>query len=211
LISQLSQKLKYRLSLPLPGITAHLKMMHEERKKTIMRYKTPDNAKKGAVLILLFPDEHKIKTVLLLRQEYDGVHSGQVSFPGGKWEEGDNDLAATAVREAYEETGVMKDDVQIAGALSPIYIPPSNFLVYPFVGTISYKPDFLPSTIEVQTLIEADIEKLCDDSIISEKEITLKNGIKMVVPYYNIGGHTVWGATAMILSEFRMLLTEIEV
>src|SRR4051812_803764 len=122
MLEQLAKKLTYRLSLPLPGITAHFKMMHAERKKSILRYKTPDDARKGAVLIMLFPDEHKIKTAMILRQEYEGVHSGQVAFPGGKWEEGDESLADTAIREAYEETGVLKEEVKLVGQLTSLYI-----------------------------------------------------------------------------------------
>jgi 8-oxo-dGTP pyrophosphatase MutT (NUDIX family) len=210
MLEELSLKLKHRLSLPLPGKEAQLRMAHSERRENMMRYKIPDDAQKGAVLILFFEEENSIKMPLILRSEYKGVHSGQVALPGGKFEEEDGVLEATAVREAEEEVGIFKDEVEILGMLTEIYIPPSNFLVHPIVGVSKTVPVFIPLEKEVKEIIIIDIDVLLDDSILGEKEITLNSGMKINTPLFRIKNYDVWGATAMILSELKLLLREME-
>ncbi len=209
MLSDLSRQLRQRLVLPLPGAEAHYKMANVERRVNSSRFKIPDDARKGAVLILLYEDEGKIYFPLIVRPEYDGVHSGQIAFPGGGFEESDETLQHTALREAQEEIGIFKNDVTIIGSLSSLYIPPSNFLVHPFVGTLSYKPHFVPDETEVAGIIETDLESVMDESLVSEKIIKLSTGMEINTPFFNFENQTVWGATAMILSEVKSLLYEI--
>jgi 8-oxo-dGTP pyrophosphatase MutT (NUDIX family) len=210
MLEALSRKLKHRLSLPLPGREAQLMMAHSERRENMLRYQIPDGARKGAVLILFYEEALTIKLPLILRTEYKGVHSGQVALPGGKFEEGDAVLENTALREAEEEIGISRSDVEIIGSLTHVYIPPSNFLVHPFIGISKTVPSFIPHEQEVKEIIVIDIDTLLDDSIISEKEITLSSGLKVVTPLFSIHNYDVWGATAMILSELKRLLIELE-
>jgi 8-oxo-dGTP pyrophosphatase MutT (NUDIX family) len=205
LLEELSKKLKHRLSLPLPGADAQLKMAHLERRLNQARFKIPDYARMGAVLILLFEDEGTVHTCFIERTQYDGVHSGQIAFPGGKKEPGET-LEQTALREAEEEIGVRQSDVLLLGQLTELYIPPSNFLVHPFVGSISYKPSFLPHEAEVAALVEVTLDELADVRLRGEKKITLSNGSTVQTPYFGLQGKTVWGATAMIISEFLEVL-----
>jgi len=208
MLNELGKLLKHRLALPLPGVNAQLRMAHAERRLNFSKYKIPQDARWGSVLILLYEDENKIKFPLILRQTYDGVHSGQVAFPGGKFEASDENLVNTALREASEEIGILKDDVEVLGTLTNLYIPPSNFLVHPYIGIINYRPDFFPDENEVKAVIEISFDDLMNDSLVSEREITLSNGIKILTPYFNIKEQTIWGATAMILSELKELLKE---
>jgi 8-oxo-dGTP pyrophosphatase MutT (NUDIX family) len=164
--------------------------------------------RKSAVLILLFPFENKIKTVLIERPVYEGVHSGQVAFPGGKFEKDDVQLVNTALREAQEEIGINKDQVTILGNLTDLYIMPSNFLVTPFIGFMKSVPFFFPDPREVNKVITIDLELLSDISIRGEKTISHSNGYKIKTPYYSVEGLTVWGATAMIISELNAVVEE---
>ena len=209
MLSELSKQLRQRLILPLPGAEAHYKMANPERRLNISRYKVPENARKGAVLILLYESEGKICFPLIIRPEYEGVHSGQVALPGGGFEPDDESLQNTALREAQEEIGIFKNDVTILGSLSSLYIPPSNFLVHPFIGMLTYKPHFVPDETEVAGIIETDLETVMDERRISEKVIRLSNGTEIQTPYFNVDNQTVWGATAMILSEVKSVLFEI--
>lgn len=203
-------RLKYRLALPLPGANAHWMMAHPYRKQSFLYRNEPPDARQGSILILLYAQETNINTVLILRSDYDGVHSGQVAFPGGKFEPADIDLKTTALREASEEIGIIGSEVEIIGQLTKLYIPPSNFVVHPFIGISTLPPLFHPDANEVKEIIEVNILRLLDNSIIGEKEMLLKNKMRVITPYYEIKGHTVWGATAMILSEFRNILQEME-
>lgn len=209
MLSELSKQLRQRLILPLPGAEAHYKMANPERRLNISRYKVPENARKGAVLILLYENEGKICFPLIIRPEYEGVHSGQVALPGGGFEPDDESLQNTALREAQEEIGIFKNDVTILGSLSSLFIPPSNFLVHPFIGMLTYKPHFVPDETEVAGIIETDLETVMDERKISEKVIRLSNGTEIQTPYFNVNNQTVWGATAMILSEVKSVLFEI--
>ena len=204
-----SKSLKHRLALPLPGREAQLKMAHAERRLNLSRYKIPAEARPGSVLILLFEDEGTIKLPLIMRSDYDGVHSGQIGLPGGKYEPEDADLQSTALRETEEEIGISKSDVSLIGRLTELYIPPSNFLVHPFVGTIPFKPEFVPDQNEVARIIELDLDTLMDENNISEKDIKLSTGITIRTPVFHFNNDTDWGATAMMLSEFKSVLFEL--
>ena len=156
-ITKLSaEMLEQRLrTLPLPGEKAQAEMEHTERKKLIALNKlTPIAHKSAGVLALLYPHEAQWHVALIVRPEYDGAHSGQIAFPGGAVEKEDTDLAATALRETHEEIGVAPELVQVLRALTPLYIPVSNFMVYPFVGTTAQRPTFTKDPKEVVEVLE---------------------------------------------------------
>jgi 8-oxo-dGTP pyrophosphatase MutT (NUDIX family) len=198
-----------RLSIDLPGIDAQLLMAPPHRINDIRSGLNSNDSVKSSVLILLYPVGESMKTVVMLRPSYDGVHSGQISLPGGKWETSDKDLATTALRETYEEIGVPPSDIRLLGQLSPLYIPPSNYIVFPYIGIANLKPEFLKNPSEVQELIEIDIAELLKKSTCTTRDITFKDGNSIQVPCYIFGETIIWGATAMILSEFLVLLESI--
>ncbi len=164
------------------------------------------NARLGAVLILFYPLENDIHTVLIQRPSYEGVHSAQVAFPGGKKEEQDKDLITTALREAEEEVNIHQGSVRVLNQLTELYIPPSNFLVTPVVGVATERPNLQPDAREVQDIMEVSLTELMDKSVRGVKEITPREGVTFNSPYYNIQGRTVWGATAMMISELNAVL-----
>lgn len=202
------EQLKIRLQQPLPGEEAQYLMAPISRLQN--KFLSPEiyNPKKSAVLILLYPDNEHIKTVLIERPVYEGVHSGQVAFPGGKFEEMDIELKQTALRETFEEIGVSPENINIIGQLTDLYINPSNFLVSPFIGYVNEKPDFIKDPHEVQQIVTYNLFELNNDAIRSEKEITFSGGFTLKTPYYDIEGLTVWGATAMMISELNALVKE---
>jgi 8-oxo-dGTP pyrophosphatase MutT (NUDIX family) len=207
-VDKFIEKLKKRLEHPLPGEEHQYKMAPFKRSRMSELAMDKIDPRKSAVLILLFPFEDKIKTVLIERPVYEGVHSGQVAFPGGKFDKDDISLMNTALREAEEEVGINKSQVTILGNLTDLYIMPSNFLVTPFIGFMKSVPVFLPDPREVNKVITIDIELLSDISIKGEKTISHSNGYKIKTPYYSVEGLTVWGATAMIISEFNAVVEE---
>ncbi len=209
MINKLGRSLKHRLGLPLPGRAAQFRMAHVERQLNLSRYKTPADARQSSVLILLYEEGDRIKLPLILRPDDSGIHSGQVSLPGGKAEQGDENLVSTALRETEEEIGIPASSIEILGKLTQLYIPPSNFLVSPHLGILRTSAHFIPEEKEVVRVIPMDLELLMDETKVKEKEIRLSTGQSIVTPYYSIEGETVWGATAMILSELKSLLYEI--
>jgi 8-oxo-dGTP pyrophosphatase MutT (NUDIX family) len=199
-------QLRIQLNEALPGQEAQLLMVPGERVVLRKNYPEHQPPKKSAVLILLFPFQQGISTILIERAVYVGVHSGQIAFPGGKAEETDSDLRYTALRETYEEVGVPMEEVEIIGNLTDVYINPSNYLVTPYIGYLSQAPDFLINEREVQKIIRVDI--LDTDKVVkSTKKITHSNGLQIQTPFYSIDGFTIWGATAMMMSEL-IVVTE---
>jgi len=183
----------------LPDLLAQLKMAPITRINELSSF-SDDNAKKSAVLILFYPKNNQTHIALIKRSTDNSVHSAQISFPGGKSELTDKSLMHTALREAEEEVGIITDSVKIIGSLTKLYIPPSNFDVYPFVGVTYHTPDFKPN-YEVQKIIEVDLETLMKPETCTYKKIQHRTGNDFVVPCYYIQGEVVWGATAMIISE----------
>jgi 8-oxo-dGTP pyrophosphatase MutT (NUDIX family) len=202
-------QLENRLKLPLPGVEAQFRMAPSIRKPMDFPDVMKNKPVKSSVLVLLYPSNGELYTVLIKRNEYDGMHSNQVSLPGGKMDVTDRDEAHTALREAEEETGIIANDVTLLGQLTTFYVQPSNYIVYPFVGYINYTPEFKPEIKEVQFLIEAPVSLLRDKSIVKKTDIKVRQGIVLEAPYYDISGHIVWGATAMMLSEFITILDQL--
>jgi len=164
----------------------------------------PD-ARVAAVLILLYPDNGTIHTLFMQRHNYDGVHGGQISFPGGKKEPADKDIIETALREAEEETGVEKSTISVIGTLTPLFIPVSNMIVTPVVGWTGKKPVFVHQPEEVVFLIEAELKRFLDPGIIKIKPFEIR-GEMIDIRYFDYDGHVIWGATAMILNELLTII-----
>jgi 8-oxo-dGTP pyrophosphatase MutT (NUDIX family) len=195
------EKLKDELLLSLPGVDAHLRLAPEIRVNDIKEGITPDHALESAVLIILYPFNQRLHTVVILRNEYDGAHSGQISLPGGKAEASDIDFIHTALREAHEEIGIIPSEMEIIGQLSRFYVRPSNFIIYPYIAYCARRPDFHPDPTEVQRIIEIDILNEISFEKIVNKTLTFRNNLKVKAPGFEISGEFMWGATAMIFSE----------
>ncbi len=203
------EKIKVQLGKELPGINRHKKMAIPNRELVFPEIKP--NPRISAVLILLFWENGVLHFPLILRPTYEGVHSAQMAFPGGGIEEQDKDLIDTALRESQEEIGFSTSRTNILGKLSDFYIPPSHSLVTPIVAYTDQRPTYNIDTYEVDRVIETNLEIVRNPENLSHKQITLQNGYKMKAPAFMVDGQSVWGATAMILSEFLMVLEEVEI
>jgi 8-oxo-dGTP pyrophosphatase MutT (NUDIX family) len=205
-IQLLIEEVKFRL----PGEAAHLPMSPIYRRKSSEALLSAKNYKESAVAIHLFPYQDGISGILIQRPSYDGVHSGQIAFPGGKKEDEDINLEYTARRESFEEVGIPINQGELIGELTQVYIPVSNFLVFPFVIFHEKEPELLLDSREVESVLYFDLNELLDDSKISEMPIYLKNQDKPVnVPCFDFYGKYIWGATALILNEFKEIVKRI--
>ncbi len=168
------------------------------------------NPRKAGVVALFYPDEKQLTNLLLiLRNTYPGIHSNQVGLPGGKAEKGDKDLLDTALREAHEEVGVEPGDVKIIRPLSEIYIPPSNFDVQPYIGLYNKRKPFVKEIKEVNELVEVPLMDFMDDSRMITQILSTSYAESIEVPAFKLMGYTVWGATAMMLSEIKELFKQV--
>lgn len=199
----LIQTLAEQLKAPLPGHSAQLEMTS---RPPDYRLKIPDQHRKSATLALLYSWKSDLWISFMQRTEDGNVHSGQISFPGGKMEPEDPDSTFTALREAEEELGINPAKVQVIGELTPLYIPPSNFLVYPKVGYCPERPSFKLERSEVARLIEVPLTDLMSPEIRQTVKVRVQNGMTMRVPAFIPQGNIIWGATAMMLNELLAVI-----
>jgi 8-oxo-dGTP pyrophosphatase MutT (NUDIX family) len=197
--------LEKKLQQPLPGEKAHNKMAAQHRTENFNLYKPNKDTKEGGVLLLLYPTDKEgvseIHIPLIQRPSTErGVHSGQVSFPGGKKEPLDTNLIETALRECYEEIGVETPKNQVIGLLSPLFVFASNFMVQPVVAFLEKKPTFFANAGEVEQVLEISLEHIKKLENQKTSEITIGKYV-IQAPYFDVQEKIVWGATAMILSE----------
>ncbi|MEP1032019.1 CoA pyrophosphatase [Ekhidna sp.] len=207
---ELTRFLEKRVQLPMPGDAAHQKMKPVLANGAPLKLKHSTQPRKGGVLILLYEDSGIVRFPLIQRPNYEGIHSGQMALPGGRYEEEDQDQFQTALRESNEEIGVDQRKVEIIGSLSEFFVAASNYLVLPVIGKIDFKPKFVPEPREVHDVVTPPIRHLVDPVRLKEKEIIVRNGFKLHCPYFDLEGRTVWGATAMMLSEMVEILKEFE-
>lgn len=200
------EEIKYLLAESveaLPGWDSHQKLSPPYREKYDLEFIKRTNPKSASVMILLYQNQSgEIEFPIIMRVSYEGAHSHQFSLPGGQFEEQDISFDETAIRETVEELGVEYENIEIIRQLSEIYIPPSNFLVYPYIGIYTGEPNFTPEEREVQYIVPLDLEAFLNaEHEVFEREFS---GQVVEIPGYNIGDEEyLWGATAMILEEFK--------
>lgn len=199
------EKLTEQLQKPLPGEEAHQLMQNSS--KTRLSFKPNEQTRRSAVLILFYPFNNEIYMPLILRPSYNGVHSAQIAFPGGRYEPTDENLIQTALREAQEEIGLKVNDVKVLGTLTELFIGPSNFKVLPVIGSVSYKPDFTDDKREVERILETKLSDISNPDIIGSSEVLIR-GEQTIVPHYEIHNHKIWGATAKMISELLFILKD---
>jgi len=184
----------------LPGHISHEKMLPRGRNLNIDPVKYT-SLKLSSVLVLLLEENDEISVLLTQRQEYKGIHSGQIAFPGGKSEQSDSDRIFTALREANEEIGINMKDVSVISTLTELYIPPSNFLVLPVLGVSKSSLDLRLDDREVKEVFSISLEKLSDPKILEIRKFKVKDFYTIQAPAYVVDDKIIWGATAMILTE----------
>lgn len=203
----LPSRLRELLRAPLPGHDDFRELGGYVRPDLLRIKQGVPPPRESAVLVLLYPEAGTLYTLLMLRPTYIGVHSAQVGFPGGHREPGDPDLAATALREFTEETGARPAQVEVFGPLTQVYIPPSHNLVTPVLAYAPALGPTAPDPNEVARLIPVPVAHLLRDDILkhSTRYVALLER-ELEVPYWDVGGEVVWGATALMIAELRRLL-----
>ncbi|MBC7748137.1 NUDIX domain-containing protein [Flavobacterium omnivorum] len=198
------------LDVRLPAFDAHIKMAPLERSQSLKQIDFSDkNPRVAAVMMLFYPKNEITHLVLIVRNSYKGVHSAQIGFPGGKYEIDDENFAYTALRETHEEVGIHPDKIQILKPFTQLYIPPSNFIVHPFLGISKDELVFVLQPSEVADIIELPLSIFLSDSIVVETKVPTSYSVESSVPAFKIENHIVWGATAMMLNELKEVLKEV--
>ncbi len=204
-LEEVLNRLHLNLKNGLAGWEAQKMMSPPFREKPDMNLIQEQNPRYSAVLLLIYEKDESTHIVLTQRHRYEGAHSGQISFPGGKKERNEA-LIDTSMRECAEEIGVLVEVSNILTPLSELYIPPSNFLVSPFLAYLPYSPIFLKQESEVASIIEIDLNELFNKENKKDVEVQIGAGQTLNVPAYVINNYVIWGATAAILSEFEQLI-----
>lgn len=195
---------------PLLADLAHQMMMPPERAELMRNLNVEDkNPRKAAVMMLFYPKNKKTHLVLIIRNSYSGVHSSQIAFPGGKVEHDDESIEYTALRETEEEIGVAMDKITVIKAFTKVYIPPSNFMVFPFLGYSNKELLFRPDPKEVAGVLELSMVDFLDENAIVNQTMSTSYSVEIQVPAFKIQEHYVWGATAMMLSELKEMLKKV--
>ncbi len=206
-MNEFIDKLLAQIKKGLPGVEAQYKMAPTRRIKPVSDYfEKKEAAPKSSVLILLYPKNNSIHVVLIERPVYNGTHSGQIAFPGGKVDVNDKSPMNTAIRETYEELGIQISENEILAELTSLYIPASNFEVFPFIAWKNHEPQFIPNTREVASVLETPVSMFLNEDCIYQVKIPINTELTYNAPCFIISGKTVWGATAMILSELKELI-----
>jgi 8-oxo-dGTP pyrophosphatase MutT (NUDIX family) len=194
----------------LPAFDAHIKMAPLERLESLRNNDFGDKKPRiAAVMMLFYPKKERTHLVLIVRNSYKGVHSAQIAFPGGKYELEDENFAETALRETHEEVGIHPDKIEILKPFTELYIPPSNFMVHPFLGISKEELVFLPQPSEVAGIIELPLSTFLSDAIVVDTNLSTSYADSISIPAFKIEEHIVWGATAMMLSELKEVLKEV--
>lgn len=204
-LSAMTAFLTERLRGPLPGVAAHTAMIPFVATGVRFKYKATMPARRGSVLILLYEDGDGVYFPLIKRPAYTGVHGGQVSLPGGKAEPGEN-TTETAMREGEEEIGIDSRRVRPVGELTSFTVTVSNIFVTPVVGVYQGTPDFKPDAREVDRILVYSVGELLRQEEILSREILSSGSLPLMAPYFEADDEIIWGATAMVLNEFRMVL-----
>ncbi len=205
-----SQQLVKIKNLPLPGTPSHNKMAPEIRIRELREGFNPGRPpRKAGVMAIFYPRHHQTYFLLIHRKTYEGVHSNQVGFPGGKAENQDKDLLETALRETFEEVGVRPGEIEVIRPISKIYIPPSNFEVQPFLGICQNALPFVVQEDEVEALVEIALPDLMDDKNLVTQILSTSYAKNIEVPAFRLNGHIVWGATGMMLNEIREIFKQV--
>jgi 8-oxo-dGTP pyrophosphatase MutT (NUDIX family) len=198
------------MTAELPAEVSHIKMAPLERIESLKNFdiglKKP---KIAAVMMLFYPKNGITHLVLIVRNSYKGVHSAQIAFPGGKYEVQDEIFENTALRETHEEVGIHPDSMEIIKTFTPMYIPPSDFMVHPFLGISKEEIVFIPDPTEVANIIELPLTVFLSDAIVTDAKLTTSYADDIYVPAFKIKEHIVWGATAMMLSELKDVLKNV--
>lgn len=201
------QKIERRMQVPLPGRDAQLRMAHATRRQYVA---APTAARQAAVLLVLFPQNGEWNIVFIERNANDrDQHGGQISFPGGKAEPHDGSMLNTALREAEEEVGIAQHQVKILGGLTELYIPVSNFQVHPFLGYLEAAPAYEVQVEEVNAVLEVPLSHFQQQGVRQFTDIQVNPQLVLKnVPYFDLYGRVLWGATAMMLNELLELLAD---
>ena len=207
-LREIEATLRKSLAKTLPGIEAQMRFAPELLRNAWRTGQLPTESRQAAALLLLYPHETGPAVALTVRASGLARHPGQISLPGGATDPGET-LAEAALREAAEEIGVDPTSVRILGELTPVHVIVSGFTLHPVVGLTDRRPEFMPDPGEVQEVLEVSLDHLRDASRIRQGT-RIREGVAIEYPYFDLLGHQVWGATAMVLGEFICLLADTE-
>jgi 8-oxo-dGTP pyrophosphatase MutT (NUDIX family) len=203
-LADLERTLRVKLAETLPGIEAHLRFAPAPPRAGWRPGHFPEDTRRAAALLLVYPGPDGPAVPLTVRASGLTRHAGQISLPGGASDPGET-LAETALREASEETGINPASVSVLGELTPVHVLVSGFTLHPVVGVSHERPVFIAAEAEVEEILEVSLDDLRDASRI-RRGTRVREGVAVEYPYFDLLGHQVWGATAMILGEFVTLI-----